>query len=91
MGEDMSSAVTASATVWTNPSGIPERLVWAGRRYRVSDRPTALESDLDAVTHPLAVPVGWRFQGTDDEGVATVFDVLSFDDGHEWHVVRTYR
>lgn len=31
---------------------------------------------------------GWRFQGTDDDGLSLVFDVYRANDG--WHVHRAY-
>ena len=87
----MSTTIDAIATVWTDSSGIPTRLVWHGQRFQVTDTPTPLDLDLEALTHLTTVPVGWRFQGTSLDGVSLVFDVLSFDRAHEWRVLRTYR
>lgn len=52
-------------------------MVWAGRRWRVTDLPT-----------PLWQPDGWRFQGTSEDGQSLVFDVVDAEDG--WHVHRSY-
>jgi hypothetical protein len=67
--------------------GAPERLVWAGHRYRVTDTPTPLEDMLLDITHPPQVR-GWRFQGTDENGYARVFDVRSVERG--WELVGIY-
>ena len=77
-------------TIWVSSLGIPERLVWRGARYKVSDTPTPLEFDVDAVTHFDLVPTGWRFQGTNESEESLIFDVVSFDQGLEWRVIRTY-
>lgn len=37
---------------------------------------------------PLEHHAGWRFQGTDEDGVSMVFDVFESEDG--WHVHRSY-
>jgi hypothetical protein len=83
-------------TVWT-VNGIPVRLVWEGRRYRVNDTPTPLDADdifeltwHPALTHPLPAWRGWRFQAIDDERHALVFDVREGVDGSPWHLLRTY-
>jgi hypothetical protein len=70
--------------------GVPERLLWHAREYRVTDEPTRIEDALGTLlTHPLPVR-GWRFQGTSDAAAETlVFDLLWCDGG--WRVVRTYR
>ncbi len=77
--------------VWTDARGIPERLVWQGHRYRVTDTPTLLEVDFDyaAMTHPPAVPPGWRFQATDEDGTARVFDVRR-DVRDRWALIRSW-
>ncbi|HWH25135.1 MAG TPA: hypothetical protein VNT53_00615 [Pseudolysinimonas sp.] len=79
-----------AAIVSVGADGTPTHLVWHAQRYRVSDMPTPLDFDLTAITHLAVVPVGWRFQGTDEDGHSLVFDVVSFDDGQQWRVVRTY-
>jgi hypothetical protein len=68
---------------------IPSRMVFAGRRWRVSDTPTRLRHSIWTASpdqnHGL---YGWRFQGTDDDGLSLVFDVFKGEDG--WHVHRSY-
>jgi len=83
--------VGATVTVWTGVQGIPERFVWDGRRYRVSDTPTALDVDYAAITHPPDdMPLGWRFQGTSDAGETRMFDVLFDENRQEWQLLHTY-
>ena len=79
-----------TVTVWTGAQGIPERFVWAGRRYQVTDTPTPLEVDDSAITHPPAMPLGWRFQGTSDDGESRMFDVLYDSPRQEWLLLHTY-
>jgi hypothetical protein len=67
--------------------GVPYGAIWAGRHYRVTDTPTRLEDDLAPLTHPLAL-TGWRFQGTDDDDLARMFDVVLRDGA--WCVARVY-
>ncbi len=83
--------VGASVTVWVGAQGIPERFVWDGERYRVSDSPTPLECDFAAVAHPSGMPLGWRFQGTNESGETRMFDVLYDDRSREWRLLHTYR
>ncbi|WP_349898126.1 hypothetical protein [Parafrigoribacterium soli] len=81
---------TADAvSVWWQ-NGVPERLVWQGRRYRVSDTPTVLGEDFFGLTHlpSRASSSGWRLQGTTDDGVTHMFE-LRFEDRH-WRVARAY-
>ena len=80
--------------VWT-VNGVPSRLVWEGRRYRVNDTPTRLSaSELieylwhPAITHPLPDWSGWRFQAVDDHGDALVFDVRMVADS--WQLLRAW-
>jgi thymidine kinase len=79
-----------NATVWL-ASGRPARLVWRGRRWRVTDTPTALTEPVydERLTHG-SVPqqVGWRFQATDDAGHTHVVDARQATDG--WAVVAVY-
>lgn len=81
--------VEHQATLWMTDD-IPTRMVFAGRRWRVTDTPTRLRHSNSTV--PLEGShsglYGWRFQGTDDEGHSLVFDVYKAEDG--WHVHRTY-
>ncbi|WP_416264298.1 hypothetical protein ACNANV_17575 [Curtobacterium flaccumfaciens pv. flaccumfaciens] len=81
-----------AATVWW-AEGTPTRLVWAGRRWRVSDTPTRLtvtRAELPtAITHAPEHTVGWRFQATsDDDGEALVVDIVP--QGAGWGVARTW-
>jgi hypothetical protein len=77
--------------VWWN-GGIPDRLVWQGQRWRVSDEPTPLTTSPDflpsAMTHAPERTVGWRFQATDDAGDAVVLDIVRSED--QWAVVRCW-
>ena len=83
--------VGTSVVLWTGGQGLPERFVWEGKRYRVTDTPTELEFPLGLITHPAGIPTGWRCQGTDESGDSLIFDIARFSDAHEWHVVHTYR
>lgn len=75
-------------TLWM-VDDIPSRMVFAGRRWRVSDTPTRLRhSTWTASSEQSQGLDGWRFQGTDDDGVSLVFDVFKGEDG--WHVHRCY-
>ncbi|OZB80607.1 hypothetical protein [Microbacterium sp. 13-71-7] len=80
--------VEQSATVWM-VNDVPVRMVFAGKRWRVTDMPTRLRDSIWSV--PLEAPhplYGWRFQGTDDAGESYVFDVYKGE--HGWHVHHTY-
>jgi hypothetical protein len=68
---------------------IPVKMVFAGRRWRVTDTPTRLRHSIwtAPVKHHAGL-YGWRFQGTDDDGQSLVFDVFRGEDG--WHVHRSY-
>jgi hypothetical protein len=80
-----------AVTVWTSEHGVPERFVWEGERFRVTDTPTPLEFEIGLITHVSVVPIGWRLQGTDEHGESLMFDIGQFAAGREWHVIRTYR
>lgn len=68
---------------------IPTRMVFAGRRWRVTDTPTRLRHSIWSAPEAQRTGLyGWRFQGTDEEGVSTVFDVFRGEDG--WHVCHSY-
>ncbi len=82
--------VGATVTVWTGEAGIPERFVWAGIRYRITDTPTPLDVDHGAITHPGSMPLGWRFQGTSGAGDTRMFDVLYDTSRREWQLLHTY-
>jgi hypothetical protein len=79
------------ATVWWE-QGVPDRMVWRERRWRVSDTPTRLTATAEflpsAMTHAPERTVGWRFQvSAGDEAV--VVDITP--DGDGWVVARTWR
>lgn len=94
------AVINEPVAVWTAADGVPERLVWRGARYRVTDSPTvwtepeewwsALRStEYGYGTVPVSIG-GWRFQATDARtGESLVFDIRSFDESH-WTVVRVY-
>ena len=68
---------------------MPSRMVFAGRRWRVTDTPTRLRHSIwSAAEEQHAGLYGWRFQGTNEEGQSLVFDVFRGEDG--WHVHRSY-
>lgn len=73
------------ATIWMADDS-PTRMVFAGRRWRVTDTPTRLKDA--TLIEPFPELDGWRFHGTDGDGVSLVFDVFEEDDG--WHVHRSY-
>jgi hypothetical protein len=89
----------AWASVWVDADGVPERMLWRGERYRVSDRPTVWMrtsawwapfggSDLGYGRPPLSIG-GWRFRATTETGgVTSVFDVVS--GGAQWSVLRVH-
>jgi len=81
--------VSESVAVWFGADARPQRLVWEGRRYRVTDTPTPLDFDLALITHPPILP-GWRFQGTSDDGDTRVFDVQGDPAGQRWRLVGVY-
>jgi hypothetical protein len=92
--------VDESVMVWVSDEGVPLRIVWRARRFRVSDTPTRLsptfpgwqnEAGFDpAITHLPEPRESWRFQGTDEGGETHMFDV-SRDPWHEqWRLLRTY-
>lgn len=71
-------------TLWL-VDDVPARMVYAGRRWRVTDMPTRLR--IPSGQGGRAV-TGWRFQATDPQHVSHVFDVYGSEDA--WHVHRTY-
>jgi hypothetical protein len=68
-------------------AGVPDRIFWNGRRYVVTDTPTPLEEPMYALTHPLDY-TGWRFQGTDRDGVSRMFEIALR--AGNWELVRVY-
>lgn len=83
------AAAEQQVTLWM-VDDLPSRMVFAGRRWRVSDMPTRLRHSGWSVAPGEARSglYGWRFQGTDEDGLSLVFDVYRVEDG--WHVHRTY-
>ena len=79
-----------TVAVWLE-NGIPNRLVWDGIRYLVTDTPTPIRGSIlhDLFTHPLEPIIGWRFQGTSDTGESRVFDVHG-GARQEWRLVAVY-
>lgn len=82
------SALEHDVTLWM-VDDVPVRMFYAGRRWRVSDTPTRLRESIWA-TEPgrRRGLYGWRFQATDDDGIALVFDVYRAET--EWHVHHAY-
>ena len=83
------TVVDGTVTVWTGAQGIPERIVWAGTHYRITDTPTPLEPDYALMTHPTVAP-GWRFQATAASGDVRVFDVLFNESRQQWVLLHVY-
>jgi hypothetical protein len=69
--------------VWTTDAGSPDRLVHAGRRWRVSDKPTLWMGRIDwwsiqGLDRPSAADLEqemWSFRATADDGEKRMFDV----------------
>ncbi|GAA1813256.1 DUF6504 family protein [Nesterenkonia flava] len=89
-----------SATVWTASSGAPERLVWSGRRFRVSARPIPWIDRRPWWHTSTRVPAGrsaealeqrmWQVQATaEDDGQILIFD-LAVAAGPSWPVTGIY-
>lgn len=74
-------------TIWM-VSDIPARMVYAGRRWRITDTPTRLRDSIWGGAGKPRPLYGWRFQATDDSGTSYVFDV--YRGGSGWHVHRAY-
>lgn len=82
------SVVEHPVTVWM-VNDIPTRMIFAGHRWRVTDAPTRLrESVWSSPLQGHRGLYGWRFQATNDDERAFVFDVYRAEDG--WHVHRFY-
>jgi len=81
------SLMSATAVVPLLVDGVPDRIFWSGRRYVVTDKPTPLEELTYGLTHPLDL-TGWRFQGTDRDGVSHMFEIILR--GGKWELVRVY-
>lgn len=80
--------VEQPVTLWMD-NDVPARMVFAEKRWRVTDMPTRIRHSLWSAQLESPSPLyGWRFQGTDDAGDSYVFDVFKGEDG--WHVHHTY-
>ena len=75
-----------TVAIWL-ANGEPVRLVHEGRRYRVSDMPTRLEDENPDHAYRLGL-TGWRFQGTDEDGLSLMFVIRRT--GDEWRLIKTY-
>jgi hypothetical protein len=76
------------ASLWL-VNDVPARMVYGGRRWRVTDVPTRLRESVWSV--PLesrSGTYGWRFQATNEGGSTFVFDIYRGED--HWHVHRAY-
>lgn len=82
-------AVEHEVTLWM-ADDVPERMFYAGRRWRVTDTPTRLRESIWSAppSHGHGLD-GWRFQATDIAGAVLVFDVFKAETG--WHVHHAYR
>ncbi|MGN6221668.1 MAG: hypothetical protein ACTHNQ_19380 [Microbacterium sp.] len=68
---------------------VPDRMVFAGKRWRVTDTPTRLRDAVwGAALDGRRSLYGWRYQATSEAGEVVMFDV--FRDKTEWHVHHTY-
>ncbi len=68
---------------------VPARMVYAAKRWRITDTPTRLRHSVWTAPRESSLGLyGWRFQGTDEDGLSLVFDVYKAEDG--WHVHRAY-
>lgn len=86
----MDSLVSEMITLWFTPSGVPERMVWDGRRFLVTTRPilwldrTRWWQQIGPVkkedSGSIDVPV-WRFEITpvDGESESQLVDVAERD------------
>lgn len=92
--------VDESVNVWTTEEGVPTRLVWRARRFRVTDTPTVWAATCawwrPFEPHEYAVGSvprqigGWRFQATSDGGDSYVFDVSHDGSCDRWSLVRIF-
>lgn len=81
-------AIEHQVTLWM-VDDVPARMVYAGKRWRVTDTPTRLRLSIWTVPRESNTGLyGWRSQGTDEEGLSLVFDVYKAED--RWHVHRGY-
>ena len=74
-----------TATLWL-ANGVPARMVYAGRRWRITDTPTRITEPVWAL--PLEGPrhmTSWRLSAEDDAGRSFIFDVYR-EGEDDWHV-----
>ena len=82
------ATVEHQLTLWM-ADDIPARMVYGGRRWRVTDTPTRLRDSIWSASLPGHRGLyGWRFQATDEAGESFVFDVYKGE--VDWHVHRAY-
>lgn len=74
-------------TIWM-VNDIPTRMVYAGRRWRITDTPTRLRDSIWTALEERGPLYGWRFQATDLSGESFVFDIYRDEVG--WHAHRAY-
>jgi len=76
------------ATLWMRDD-IPDRMVYNGRRWRVTDTPTRLRHSIWTIIEEGSGVYGWRFKATDPSGDSRVFDVFKSESG--WRVQHVYQ
>lgn len=81
--------INEPVAVWTGDDGAPKRLVWHGRRYRVTDTARQIEPYWGATHVPALAPV-WRLQGTPDGAQSLVFDVRFDHSRNGWQLIRVF-
>lgn len=81
-------SVEHQMTLWM-VNDVPARMVYAGKRWLITDTPTRLRHSVWTAPAESSLGLyGWRFQGTDDNGLSLIFDVYKAEDG--WHVHKAY-
>lgn len=81
-------AVEHQMTLWM-VDDVPARMVYAGKLWLITDTPTRLRHSVWTAPRESSLGLyGWRFQGTDDNGLSLIFDVYKAENG--WHVHRAY-
>ena len=92
VGVGRDGAHSGKIALWEN-DGVPTRLVWAGQRYRINDRPTQLGGPSELIWYPTHLPptwIGWRFQAVGDDGKSLVFDEQLDETAGEWELLWVY-
>jgi len=67
---------------------IPDRMVYKGQRWRVTDRPTRVRKSIWTIPRQGSGMYGWRFEASDSTGQSRVFDVIRTECG--WQVQHVY-